>query len=276
MGHKRRLLLIGALALALGGLSSFQVHKRLRAGLAPSRTDVDVIIAANDIQVGAKIANHDLKIAQYPPRDLPAHVFHTRTPVVGRGAVLPIRKGEFLVADKLADENGGAGLSALIATGMRAVAVRVNDVTSVNGFTVPGTRVDVLVVGNVTGSRESSAVTLLQDVAVLASGQKIERSSAGEPQSATVVTLLVPLEDAEKLALASQEAHIQLVLRNPLDTNKAKTERVESTTLLGGGLSNRPLRVMRTKHAPAEHPEAPTLEIEILRGTQRETFHLKQ
>jgi Flp pilus assembly protein CpaB len=93
MGYKRRLLLTGALALALGGLSSFQVYKRLRAGLAPSRTDVDVIIAANDIHVGGKIADHDLKIVKYPPHDLPAHIFHTRTPVVGRGAVLPIGKG---------------------------------------------------------------------------------------------------------------------------------------------------------------------------------------
>jgi pilus assembly protein CpaB len=159
---------------------------------------------------------------------------------------------------------------------MRAVAVRVNDLTSVNGFAVPGARVDVLVVGNVTASGESSAVTLLQDVAVLASGQKIERSAAGEPQSATVVTLLVSLEDAEKLALASQEAHIQLVLRNPLDTNKATPDTVGRTTLFRGVLSKCPLRVMRTKHAPTEHPEPPKFEIEILHGNQRETFHLKQ
>jgi Flp pilus assembly protein CpaB len=118
MDHKRRLLLIGTLALAFGALSSFQVYQRVSRRLDPLRTDVDVIIAANDIPVGAKIRDHDLKTVKYPREDLPAHAFHTSTPVIGRGAVLPIRKGEFVVVDKLAGENGGAGLPALIALGM--------------------------------------------------------------------------------------------------------------------------------------------------------------
>jgi Flp pilus assembly protein CpaB len=99
----------------------------------------------------------------------------------------------------------------------------VNDVTSVNGFAVPGARVDVLATGNVRGSEERSTITLLQNIAVLASGQKIERSATGEPQNATVVTLLVALEDAEKLALDTQEAHIQLVLRQPARHEERET-----------------------------------------------------
>ena len=59
MEHKKRLLLIGALALAFGALSSLHIYKRLQAGLAPSRNEVDVVIAADDIQVGAKIGDHD-------------------------------------------------------------------------------------------------------------------------------------------------------------------------------------------------------------------------
>ncbi len=223
MERKRRLLLIGTLALALGALSSFHIYKRLQAGLSPSRNEVDVVIAADDIQVGAKIGDHDLKVVKYPAQDLPSNVFHTSTPVLGRGAILPIRRGEFVVADQLAGENGGAGLPALIASGMRAVAVRVNDVTSVNGFAVPGARVDVLATGNVTGSEEPSTITLLQNVAVLASGQKIERSATGEPQNATVVTLLAPLEDAEKLALATEEAHIQTSSSQPARHEERET-----------------------------------------------------
>jgi pilus assembly protein CpaB len=275
MEHKRRLLLIGGFALALGALSSLHIYKRLQAGLAPSRGEVAVVIAANDIQVGAKIRDHDLKVVRYPPQDLPSNTFHTSTPVVGRGAILPIRKGEFVVADQLASENGGAGLTALIAAGMRAVAVRVNDVTSVNGFAVPGARVDVLATGNVIGSEEPSTITLLQNVAVLASGQKIERSAIGEPQNATVVTLLVPLEDAEKLALATQEAHIQLVLRNPLDTKREKPAIVGKTTLFGSARSKHSAVLVRTKHAPTERQD-PDGGIEVFRGTQKETVHFKQ
>jgi len=273
---KKRLLLTGAFALAFGALSSFQVYQRLRREVDRSRTEVDVIVAAHDIQVGAKIGNQDVTAVKYRPGNLPADVFHNSASVLGRGAVLPIRKGEFVLPDKLADQNAGEGLSALIATGMRAVAVRVNDVTSVNGFTVPGARVDVLVIGNITGSSDTSAFSLLQDVAVLANGQKIERPRAGEPQSATVVTLLVSPEDAEKLALASQEAHIQLVLRNPLDTNQEKPITIRRTTLFGNVQSDRPLRLARIKHAANQPTSSPKFEIDLFRGTQKQTIDFEQ
>jgi len=117
---------------------------------------------------------------------------------------------------------------------MRAEAVRVNDVTAVAGFVVPGTRVDVLVTGNPTGSSDPQTVTFLQNVAVLATGQKTDRSATGEPQNSSLVTLLVSPEDSEELALASQEGRIQLVLRNPLDTNQDKPAAIRNTNLFGG------------------------------------------
>ena len=75
---------------------------------------------------------------------------------------------------------------------------------------------DVLHTGNPVGASEPQTVTVLQNVAVLATGQRTERSNTGDPQNSSVVTLLVSPEDSEKLALASQEGRIQLVLRNPL------------------------------------------------------------
>jgi pilus assembly protein CpaB len=275
MNH-RRLLFIGVLALVFGGVSSLLVYKQLLAKVAPARAEVDVIVAANDIQVGAKIEDRDLKTVKYPPDDLPTHAFHTKTSIVGRGVVIPIPKGEFVLADNLAGDKTGGGLSSLIATGMRAVAVRVNDVTAVAGFVVPGTRVDVLVTGNATGSGEPWTITVLQNVAVLATGQKVERSAGGEPQSASVVTLQVSPEDAEKLALASQEARIQLVLRNPVDTNQEKPETIKRTMLFGDAVSKHPTKLIRTKQAPAEPTDPIRLEIDIIRGTQKETIHLKQ
>lgn len=274
MNH-RRLLFIGALALVLGGVSSLLVYNRLLARVAPTRFQINVVVAAHDIQVGAKIADQDLKFVKYPPDDLPAHVFRTKTSIVGRAVVLPIGKGEFVVADRLAGENAGAGLAALIATGMRAVAVRVNDVTAVAGFVVPGTRVDLLATGNASG--EPSTVTLLQDVPVLATGQKTERSATGEPQNAAVVTLLVSPEDAEKVALASQEARIQLALRNPTDPGRENPETIKRTMLFRDVQSKQPAKLIPSKHMPSSPPPEPIkLEIDIFRGTQKETIHLKQ
>jgi Flp pilus assembly protein CpaB len=100
---------------------------------------------------------------------------------------------------------------------MRAVTV---DVTSLSaaGFVAPGMRVDVLATGNFSGSNEPRYVTILRNVKVIASGRRLDHGSL----AAHVVTLVVSPEDAEKLALATQEGH-QLTLRNPVDTKQETT-----------------------------------------------------
>jgi pilus assembly protein CpaB len=277
--NRTRLLVIGVVALALGAASSFFVYQRLQAKMTSPKVGVDVVVAANNIQVGAKIEDSDLKVVKYPPEDLPPRFFHKKAAAVGRGAVLPIWKGDFVVADKLAAENAGAGLSSLIAVGMRAEAVRVNDVTAVAGFAVPGTRVDVLVTGDPAGSSEPQTVTVLQNVAVLATGQRTERSATGEPQNASVVTLLVSPEDSEKLALASL-GRIQLVLRNPVDTSQEKAPVIRHSDLFGSPTSARhTAKVTRVKHvliSPSVSEPVKPLEIDVIEGGHIETIQMKQ
>jgi pilus assembly protein CpaB len=187
--------------------------------------------------------------------------------------VLPIAKGEFVLPNKLAGENAGSGLPSLIPPGMRAVSVRVNDTTSVSGFVQPGTRVDVLLTGNPQGSNEQQTTTVLENVAVIATGQRLERNSAGEPQSAPVVTLLVSPDDAERLTLASSQGHIQLALRNPLDTKQEDVAAVKSNSLYKNVSEpsaavprSRPKRVV--VQAPPPAPTAYT--VEVYKGDKKE------
>ena len=126
--------------------------------------------------------------------------------------ILPIAKGEFFLPNKLAGENAGYGLSALIPPGMRAVSV-----LGVTDSVVPGTRVDVLLTRNRTGGGGAQTTTVLENVAVISSGQRLERNAAGQPQTAPVITLLVSPDDAQKLTLASQKGRIRLLLHNPLN-----------------------------------------------------------
>ena len=270
--NRRRLVLIGVLSLALGAVVSFQVYDHLLAKASPIRTDVDVVIAANDLQVGAKIGDHDLKVVKYPRENLPPHAFRTKTSVVGRSVVLPIGKGEFVTPEKLSD--AGSGLWATIATGMRAVAVRVDDVTGVGGFVLPGKRVDVLVTGLPCGSSEPQTITILQDVRVLAAGREL--NATAEPQSVPVVILQLSPEDSEKLALASQEGRIQLVLRNLVDSDQAKPPAVRKASLFGGGVSQHPIRVLRQKPVPTQAAEPLKFDIDVIHGMQKETIHVLQ
>jgi pilus assembly protein CpaB len=268
--NRSRLLLIGIVALALGAFVSFTVYRNLqsrtRSDTAPG---VDVVIAAGDIQVGAKIEDKDVKVVRFPSGDLPPSCFHLKSSVVGRGVVLPIAKGEFVLPLKLAGENAGYGLPSLIPPGMRAVSVRVNEVVSVAGFVLPGTRVDVLLTGNPSGASEQQTTTVLENVAVIATGQRLERNAAGDPQSTPVITLLVSPDDAQKLTLASTQGRIQLALRNPLDTKQQDLASMRTNSLYKNVSAPMPVVRERHKRKTVELPPAPDLyTVQVIRGNK--------
>jgi pilus assembly protein CpaB len=276
--NRTRLLMIGALALALGFFASVTVYKRLQTGTGGSSEPmIDVMVAANDLQVGTKIDEHDIKIIKIPVSALPAGAPRRRSDVIGHGVIIPMTRGEFILSTKLAGDNAGAGLPALITNGMRAISVRVNEVVSVAGFVTPGTRVDVLLTGTPTASAEPETTTVLQNVLVLASGHTLERTSTGEAQNTAVITLLVTPEDAEKLALASSEGHIQLALRNPLDTRDADVA-VASARVLYKGLAapapvvHAPVRRVIEKAPPP--PARTGVSVEVYQGDKKSDVKL--
>jgi pilus assembly protein CpaB len=273
--NRTRLLMIGAVALALGFFVSLFVYKNLQGrGSSSSEPGADVIVAADDIQVGARIEEHDVRIVKYPASALPGGTYSARSKVMGRGVILPIAKGEFILPSKLAPENAGSGLPSLIPPGMRAVSVRVNEVVSVAGFVGPGTRVDILLTGTPNGSSEPQTTTVLQNVAVIAAGQRLERNAAGDAQNTPVITLLVSPDDAERLTLASAEGHIQLALRNPLDTRQDEVAAANAKGLYKGGtpsatpptVHTRPVRLPKTQTPP---PSPSVLSIEVYQGDKK-------
>jgi pilus assembly protein CpaB len=274
--NRTRLLLIGALAVALGFVASVYVYKNLQsrngAGTDPG---VDVIVAANDLQVGAKVEEHDIKIIKVPAADLPPGAPRRRSEVVGHGVIVPISKGEFILPNRLAGENAGAGLPSLIPPGMRAVSVRVNEVVSVAGFVTPGTRVDVLLTGTPGTGGEQQTTTVLQNVAVLASGHTLERTATGEAQTTAVITLLVSPDDAQRLTLASSEGHIQLALRNPLDTKQDEVPSSNSRGLYRGVAAPAAAQTVihhpsnRKITPPAPPPPATGVSVEVYQGDKK-------
>lgn len=272
--NRNRLLLIGFIALALGAFVSLVVYRNLQAG-ATSKTSPgeEVVVAADDLQVGTKIEDKDIRLVRFPSAELPAGCFHQKKNVVGRGVVLPIAQKEFILSSKLAGENAGSGLPSLIPPGMRAISVRVNDTTSVSGFVQPGTRVDVMLTGNPQGSNEQQTITVLENVAVIATGQRLERNAAGEAQSAPVVTLLLSPDDAQRLTLASSQGHIQLALRNPLDTKQEDIAAVRANSLYKYVSEPAPVASRgKPRHvavqAPPSIPTAYT--VEVYKGDKKE------
>jgi pilus assembly protein CpaB len=183
-----------------------------------------VVAAAKDIPLGAVLTSADLSsmtVGGTPPKG----AILKPEDAVGRGVITEIFQGEPILDSHLSSLGSGGGLAPTIPQGMRACAVRVDEVVGVAGFVIPGMRVDVLVSGNPPSEGASEGVvtqTLLQNIQVLSAGTDIQRDAEGKPQQVQVVNLLVTPEQAELLSLASNSLKVQLVLRNPLDTQIAK------------------------------------------------------
>src|SRR5271165_2521365 len=273
--NRTRLLMIGVLALALGFFASVYVYKNLQSKSGSgAEAGADVIVAAEDLQVGTRVDEHDIKVIRIPATDLPPGAPRKRSDVLGHGVIVPISKGEFILPNRLAGENAGSGLPSLIPPGMRAVSVRVNEVVSVAGFVTPGTRVDVLLTGTPGGGGEEQTTTVLQNVAVLASGHTLERTATGEAQNTAVITLLVSPDDAQRFTLASSQGHIQLALRNPLDTRQDEVASSNSRGLYKGSAAPVTAPVVhhaatRTVAPVAAPPPSTGISVEVYQGDKK-------
>ncbi|HUR37731.1 MAG TPA: Flp pilus assembly protein CpaB [Terriglobales bacterium] len=273
--NRNRLVLIGILALAAAGVVSVGVYRVLQASVASARTaDTTVVVAAFDLPVGSRLGEKDLRTVRMSSRDLPEGYFRTTAELVGRGVIIPVRQNEVLLSSKVASENGGTGLPAAIPPGMRAVAVKVNDVIGVAGFAQPGTRVDVLLTGNPTRDHDPgdvTATTVLQNVQVLSAGQKLQDNGEGKPEKVPVITLLVSPEQAQRLALATQQGKIQLTLRNPLDLEESDVKSLQISTLFQ--LPSAPAPATRTRVHKAKQevpPQVQVYSVELIRGAKKD------
>jgi pilus assembly protein CpaB len=237
--------------------------------MAANGSKLRVVAAARDLNVGERLTEADLRMLTFNGGELPAGAIQNMADAVGRGVIVPMAANEFVMNSKLAEPGTGAGLPSMIPQGMRAVSVKVNDVVAVAGFVVPGTRVDVLLTGNPGGAGGTATTTVLQNVPVLAAGQKLQRDAEGQPQNVPVITLLVSPDDAQRLTLASSEGRIQLALRNPTDVNTKAPTSVFNASLFGQSVQAKPIVKVIAKAQPIPKPAA-SYDVEIIRGDKRD------
>ena len=253
------------LALVSGGLAGYLALRYLRQQASPLMASEpragQVALATRDLPVGTVLTPQDVKLVEWPGNAMPAGYVSSVDAAVGRGVIATVRANEPLLDGKLALKEAGGGLPIAVGEGMRALSVRVDDVVSVAGFVVPGTRVDVLLTIQPPGSNETQTRVILQNVRTLAAGQQIQRDKDGKPQTVTVITLLVTPEQAERLTLGANQGRIQLALRNTLDTLTAETQGIVASALLGGARrAAGPRRSGRAAPSqPVESGPAPTI-----------------
>jgi pilus assembly protein CpaB len=268
----RRLATVLFSAFVVAALCSYLVYRVIgnRLGAVQPKA-TRVIVAANDIKLGSLLRDVDLTTAQFVG-PLPKGAILKKEDAIGRGVVSDLYQGEPIMDSRLAAVGSGGGLAATIPHGMRACAVKVDEVVGVAGFVTPGMRVDVLISGNPPGPVSPvdgpKVRTLFQNIEVLSAGTDIQKDGEGKPKSVQVVNLLVAPDQAELLSLASTQAHIQLVLRNPLDTQVAEVSGSALTHLYDG---NKP--VLKPLTAPRRVtrsvPQSQMYMIEVFNGSKR-------
>jgi len=263
----RRLLIILLSAFMVAAVCTFVVVRMVGARMSAAKpvASTSLVAAAKDIPLGTVLAAADLTKIQIVGQ-APQGAIQDPKNAIGRGVISPIYSGEPILNSRLAPLGSGGGLAATIPQGMRAIAVKVDQVVGVAGFVTPGSRVDVLVTGvppNGSGQPQTQARTILQDIDVLSAGTDIQRDASGKPQQVQVVNLLVTPEQAQVLTLASDEK-IQLVLRNPLDNKVTPVLGTEMASLFSGGKAPEKQHIVRRVKA-----RPPAFTIQVYNGAQK-------
>jgi pilus assembly protein CpaB len=259
------------MAALLAGVITFLFSKRLRASRA-SHAMTQVVAAVNDLPQGTTLAAKDINLVDWQSNLPMAGSYDKVEDVVGRPLLYPLVAREPILKRDLGMEGSGIGISGKIPTGMRATAVKSNEIVGVAGFLYPGSRVDVLVTYTPPGTSQAGPVTqtVLQNVEVLTAGQTIEPDPQGKPATVNVVTLLVSPEDSQKLQLASSQGTVQFVLRSGVDQKNVELRPTRLDQLSTGEkpapppTTGAPKRLVKKAEAVK-----PAYVVEMIQGTKR-------
>ncbi len=249
---------------------AFFFSKKLSIRRARAAT-TQIVTTTGELPSGITLAAKDVTLVDWPS-DFPLQGSYSKAEdVIGHPLLNALGSKEPILKRNLGLEGSGIGLSGRIPPGMRATAVRSNEIVGVAGFLYPGSHVDVLVTYTPPGGNNIPVTeTVLQDVEVLTAGQTTEPDPQGRPQTVNVVTLLLNPEDSQRLQLASMQGGIQFVLRSGVDQKSVNLKPTRLDQLVA---SEKPPVVVPppTKKAPKRiEPSRPTIYVlEVIQGTKR-------
>jgi pilus assembly protein CpaB len=224
-----------------------------------------LMVAAKDVDYGTKIVPELVQVVQWPTASIPKDAVMTRAelfegPEAPRIALRSMAAGEPFMKQRLSGFGERPILSRKVAEGMRAFTVRINEVSGVGGFILPGDHVDVLLTREVDSNLATDVI--LQNVTVLGIDQ-MSNESAEDPVLGKSATFEVTPEQAQKLALAQQVGTLSLMLRNYATLEAEKTGQIAADDL--GERKPAPAPVVR-----APPPKDNSIYVNVRKGTELE------
>jgi len=204
---------------------------------APINT-VPILVADIDLNFGDIITQDNIKTVEFPVDAIPFESFETFEDIIGPDtadtatidiiALKAIRKNEPILPHKISGPHGKGSLSARIRPGYRAASIRVDAVTGVSGFIVPGDIVDIIYTASPNPDDETpiySSDIILQSVQVLGIDQN-QSDETDKAKLAKTVTVEVSHSEAQRLSVATQTGHLSLILRSVGETDPSVTQPV--------------------------------------------------
>lgn len=268
--RKVAIVVVVILALAFAGVASGLTYMYLRAESGQRGLEVEpVIVASKDLTFGESLESDDMKVAMFPRGSVAKGSYGVKDSLLGQVTKVFLMENEPILDSKLSSKGGG--LSLLIEPTKRASSIEVDKVSGVSGFVLPGDRVDVILTVKRPGSTtDAIAKTILQNVEVLAAGEKTEEKG-NKVITVQSVTLLVDPEGAQALALATSEGKLHLALRNPTDDEILAVDPVSKVGILKGKSEEKPKTKVIYRDRIREvvrEPEIPD-SLTVIKGTKK-------
>jgi len=255
---ERRYNIVFVTALVTAIAATYGVYRVLQQVKASNRVAMQsVVVAARNIGEGERLGRFSVEAREWPVGTAPAGAYADVDSLIGRVARVPIFMGEPVVSGRLAPPGTGPGIEVKIAPGMRAMAVKINDVVGLGGLIQPNSRVDVLVTLKSPDGAKEEAKLFMSNMRVLSVGSQVERGMDGSSSNATTAALEVTPEEAERLAIATHQGSIQLVLRGYGDPDSVTTPGATTADVLAQLRSASARNVEDAKPAPKRRAPTP-------------------
>jgi pilus assembly protein CpaB len=262
-------------ACALFGLGALVVAKTMMPNtatakiVAPPVVGTPVVVAKASLKFGDRLDASKVEILKLPSNAVPEGAFTTIAQVLAQDgggapvALTPIAAREPLLPSKLSGPGARASVAAEIGDGMRAYTIKVSDVSGVGGHALPGDRVDVVLMRDLTpegATRSFVSEVVIQNTRVLGVDLNADLAS-NKPATPSTATLEVAIADAQKLAVAADLGKLSLLLRKTGASEIAQTSPMHTANFVGGGKAPRAIHAVarRTGPAIAAAPAAPSL-----------------
>jgi pilus assembly protein CpaB len=178
-------------------------------------TPVEVLVAARYIPPGSILTSDMILKKNIPESYVSPSAVQNINEVSNLLTLVPISNGEQILSNKFG--SSGNSLAFNLNNGLRAYTLEVNETSGVGDLIHPGNHVDVI--AKITSNKSQITTFVLQDIEVLATGQKLaqsEQKSSDISEAYETVTLALTPDQAETLMYIDGQP-IRLLLRAPND-----------------------------------------------------------